>query len=90
MKKGDKVNCPNCNKESIVKEKVEMDGWTVGDKIFVCAFCDAKLGDSSNIESKEKLNKKAVSGLANLFDTDIEDAPVITEETGDLHFCKYH
>ena len=89
MKRGDKVNCPACHHETVVKEKVEMDGWTVGEKIFVCALCEAKLGDMNDIESKDERNKKAVSSLAGLFDTEVEEKKVITEEEGDLHFCKY-
>lgn len=89
MKRGDKVNCPACHHETVVKEKVEMDGWTVGDKIFVCALCEAKLGDMDDVESKEESSKKAVSGLADLFGTEVEEKAVITEEEGDLHFCKY-
>ena len=89
MKKGDKINCPACDHQTIVKEKVEMDGWTVGDTIFVCALCEAKLGDMNDLESKDEINTKAVSGLAGLFDTDVEEKAVISEEEGDLHFCKY-
>ena len=89
MKRGDKVDCPDCGNQTVVKEKVEMDGWTVGEKIFVCALCGAKLGDMNDAESSEERNKKAVSGLAGLFDAEIEEKAVITEEEGDLHFCKY-
>lgn len=89
MKRGDKVNCPACHHETVVKEKIEMAGWTVGEKIFVCALCEAKLGDMNDVESKDESNKKAVSGLAGLFDTEVEEKAVITEEEGDLHFCKY-
>jgi DNA-directed RNA polymerase subunit RPC12/RpoP len=89
MKKGDRVDCPECHHQTVVKEKVEMDGWKVGEKIFVCAFCGAKLGDESDGESKDALDKKAVSGLAALFDTEVEEGPAITEEEGDRHFCKY-
>ena len=89
MKRGDKVNCPACKHQTVVKEKVEMDGWTVGEKIFVCALCEAKLGDMSDTESKDEIKTKAVSGLAGLFDTEVEEKAVITEEAGDLHFCKY-
>ena len=89
MKRGDKINCPSCNHQTVVKEKVEMDGWTVGDKIFVCALCEAKLGDMDDLESKDEIKTKAVSGLADLFATEVEEKAVITEEEGDLHFCKY-
>lgn len=89
MKKGDKINCPSCHNQTIVKEKVEMDGWTVKDKIFVCALCDAKLGDMNDEESREQRNKKAVSGLAGLFGEELEDKPKLEEEDGDRHFCKY-
>ena len=89
MEKGDKINCPACHHQTVVKEKVEMDGWTVGEKIFVCALCSAKLGDMSDVESKEQRKGKAVSSLASLFDTEVEEKAVITEEDGDLHFCKY-
>ena len=89
MKRGDKVDCPACKHQTIVKEKVEMDGWTVGEKIFVCALCEAKLGDMNDLESKDEIKTKAVSSLAGLFDTEVEEKKVITEEEGDLHFCKY-
>jgi len=89
MKRGDKINCPACKHQTVVKEKVEMDGWIVGEKIFVCALCGAKLGDMSDTESKDEIKTKAVSGLAGLFDTEVEEKAVITEEAGDLHFCKY-
>ncbi len=89
MKRGDKINCPACRHQTVVREKVEMDGWTPGDKIFVCAFCDAKLGDAADMESKEQRDQKAVSGLAALFETEVAEAPVISEEAGDLYFCKY-
>jgi len=89
MKQGDKVNCPVCEHQTIVKKKMEMDGWTVGDEIFVCALCDAKLGDMDDVESKDEIKTKAVSGLADLFATEVEEKAVITEEEGDLHFCKY-
>ena len=89
MKRGDKLNCPACHHETVVKEKVEMDGWTVGEKIFVCALCEAKLGDMNDLESKDEIKTKAVSSLAGLFDTEVEEKKVISEEEGDLHFCKY-
>jgi hypothetical protein len=89
MKRGDKVDCPACRNQTIVKEKVEMDGWTVGEKIFVCALCGAKLGDMNDAESSEQINQKAVSGLAALFDSELEEKPVMQENEGDRHFCKY-
>lgn len=89
MRQGDKINCPACHNQTIVKEKVEMDGWTVVDRIFVCAFCGVKLGSAADAESDEQRGKKAVSGLAALFETKLADAPIITEEAGDRHFCKY-
>ena len=89
MKRGDKVDCPACKHQTVVKEKVEMDGWTVGEKIFVCALCEAKLGDMNDLESKDEIKTKAVTGLAGLFDTEVEEKALITEEEGDLHFCKY-
>lgn len=38
MKRGDKLNCPACHHETVVKEKVEMDGWTVGEKYSSARF----------------------------------------------------
>ena len=89
MKRGDKVDCPACNHQTVVKEKVEMDGWTVGEKIFACALCEAKIGDMDDLESRDEIKTKAVSGLAGLFDTEVEEKDLITEEEGDLYFCKY-
>ena len=58
MKQGDKISCPACHNQTVVKEKVEMDGWTVIDKIFVCAFCGVRLGSAADAESDEQYAAK--------------------------------
>ncbi|MDD5697622.1 MAG: hypothetical protein PHH77_03300 [Victivallaceae bacterium] len=89
MRPGDKIVCPACRNQTVVKEKTELDGWTVREKLLVCAFCGAKLGSAVDVESDEHRNRKAVSGLAALFEAELETGPVITEEAGDRQFCKY-
>ena len=44
MTSGDKIKCPRCGEETVVKAKPKMQGWTCVGNVLVCALCGAELG----------------------------------------------
>ncbi len=88
MKSGDKINCPHCHQETVLKEKVVMDGWTQTGKFLGCAICGGKIAEIEvEIENGQRESKK-LSGLASLLGEDAEPVPVIITAGGVAQFCR--
>ncbi len=87
MKNGDKVKCPHCGQETLVKEKNLMSGWTSLGKALVCALCGEKLGEPE-AEGQSKDNKAALDSLKSLLQTDDIARPVIEVAADEKNFCK--
>jgi len=47
---GDCFTCAACGHASVAKSKTAMDGWTISGTDLVCAFCGARLVDSSDAD----------------------------------------
>lgn len=93
MREGDKITCPSCGVESIVKSTVVMsDDWSSKRKVFVCAFCRAELGEENSGSSEQAAvsAQGASSRLAALLGDDVESAEsaVINVEPDDVKLCR--
>lgn len=86
---GDKASCPHCQQETVLKEKVTMDGWTVIEKFLGCAICGKKIADILATE-KSLTSPKSVSNLAALLgeSEDAGAAPILTMGTDEKKFCR--
>ena len=87
MKAGDKVRCPVCGEETVVKSKPKMEGWTrVGD-VLVCALCDAEVG-TPEAPGGGASSSAAASALAALLGE--APAPKLRLDPGTEHrrFCR--
>ena len=87
MKAGDKIRCPHCGEDTVVKSKPKMDGWTrVGD-VLVCALCGAELG-TPEAPDAGSASGKAASALAALLGE--APAPKLRLDPGAEHrrFCR--
>ena len=85
MKAGDKIICPHCGENTILKSKPKMDGWTrIGD-VLVCALCGAEAGVPEKADGGEK---RSAAALAALLGEDIE--PKLRLDPGSEHrrFCR--
>lgn len=87
MKTGDKINCPHCGQETVLKEKVAMDGWKQTGKFLGCAICGVKIADLPELKKSDSSSGN-VSSLAALLGTTAESAPVITKNDGEQCFCR--
>ncbi|MCP3968005.1 MAG: hypothetical protein GY750_06205 [Lentisphaerae bacterium] len=91
MKPGEKTKCPHCSEDTILREKVEMDGWIATAKTLVCAICGKKITDlEEDLEKqKEEAAESKTSGLASLLGEDEnQEKPKLRAEKGDRHFCR--
>ena len=88
MKKGDSITCPHCGKESHVKVRSEMDGWTKVGEVFACALCDASLGDVGGETEKMPKPKKSAAALEDFLGTSKEEVREVIEDDGYRAFCK--
>lgn len=85
MKAGERITCPHCGENTIVKIKPKMEGWTrVGD-VFACAFCGAELGTPE--KDAPGAGKKS-SALAALLGEELAAAPTLAPGAGHKHFCR--
>ena len=66
MTAGEKIRCPHCGEDTVVKTKPKMQGWTrVGD-VLVCALCGAELGappPAGNADAADKAAKRLAALL---------------------------
>ncbi|QSH41522.1 hypothetical protein P0136_07580 [Lentisphaerota bacterium ZTH] len=92
MKPGDKAKCPHCAEETILKEKVEMDGWQATARSLVCAICGRKIADlDKELEQQkdqEATTTKAGSLAALLGEDPEQPKPKLKAEAGERHFCR--
>ena len=73
MREGDKILCPACGAQSIVKSRTELsDDWSTKRRVFICAFCNAELGNASDEETKKSNPDFDSSRLAALLGDDVE------------------
>ena len=85
MKAGERITCPHCGENTIVKLKPKMDGWTrVGD-VLSCAFCGAELGTP---EKNAPSASKKSSALAALLGEELSAAPSLAPGEGHKRFCR--
>ncbi len=87
MRVGERMKCPHCSQDTVIKEKNLMDGWTAVGKILACAICGGKLGDIE-AEPKAAANTAAMDSLKALLQTEGEAKPVIEVSEDEKHFCK--
>ena len=63
MKAGDKIVCPHCGENTILKSKPKMEGWTrVGD-VLVCALCGAEAGVPEKTDGEKGASAAALAKL---------------------------
>jgi len=63
MKAGDRIRCPHCGEDTVVKTKPKMEGWTrVGD-VLTCALCGAELGVPEEGKSPASSRSAALAAL---------------------------
>ncbi len=92
MKNGDKTDCPHCGQSTIVREKIETEGWQVKDKVLICAFCGATLGhpeeENANGAPDDK-NASSLSGLTALLGVEAQTAsPRLDAIPEESKFCR--
>ena len=86
MKAGEKIRCPHCGEDTVVKSKPKMNGWTrVGD-VLVCALCGAELGAPEPGDGGK--NSSSAAALAALLGE--APAPKLRLDPGAEHkrFCR--
>ncbi len=90
MKNSDRIKCPHCNEETIVKIRQVMDGWQSTGREFYCMLCSQALGEARDDDIQPAIGKAPASGLAALFggDTEQESAPVLETAEDEGHFCR--
>lgn len=92
MKSGDKTDCPHCGQSTIVREKVETDGWQVVGKVLVCAFCGKSLGtpeEKCASETSGNDDSASLSGLASLLGAEPPTAaPRLDTAPDEARFCR--
>lgn len=86
MKAGEKITCPSCKEQTILKEKNDMHGWTNLGTILVCALCDAKIGEPA--EPNEVKNTTSLKALEELLDHKAEKKIKLEVAPDETHFCK--
>lgn len=63
MKAGDRIRCPHCGEDTVVKSKPKMDGWTrIGD-VLTCVLCGAELGAPEEEKSSASASTAALAAL---------------------------
>lgn len=88
MKAGDKVKCPHCGEDTLVKEKNLMDGWKPLGKVLACAICGEKLGDAAAAAAETGSSSAALDSLKALLQAEEEAAPAIDLHDVEKRFCK--
>jgi hypothetical protein len=88
IKKGDRINCPFCHEETIVKQEIEMDGWTKKGEILLCALCGKKLADAADDDPKEQKTGANLSALQALLGGETLQKVEISLDQKDRRFCK--
>ena len=85
MNAGDRITCPHCGQNTVVKLKPKMDGWTrVGD-VLSCAFCGAELGTPAKETSGA--GKKSAA-LAALLGEELTAGPSLAPGEDHKRFCR--
>ena len=63
MKAGDKIVCPHCGENTVLKSKPKMEGWTrIGD-VLVCALCGAEAGVPEKADGDRSASAAALAKL---------------------------
>jgi hypothetical protein len=89
MKRGDRLECPNCGQSTIAKEKVVMDGWTAKEKILICTLCGEKVGEiETDADSRTETGNSALSGLSALLGEEPQEKIKLTAEGSERQFCR--
>lgn len=87
MKTGDRTRCPHCGQDTVVKEKVLMDGWTSLGKVPACAICGETLGGTDGAAAAATPDA-AVNSLKALLQVEEPAAPPVVFDAGEKRFCK--
>ena len=89
MREGEKILCPHCRDNSVVKIRLDMSDWSAQNKVYACAFCNAELGRVSEEQEVAK-EKNSSCRLAALLGSDVEKTPDIrlNAEEGDERLCR--
>ena len=88
IRKGDRITCPFCHEETIVKQEIEMDGWTKKGEILLCALCGKKLADAAGSDSKGQKSGTELSALQALLGGETLQKVEISLDQNDRRFCK--
>ena len=85
MKVGDKIVCPHCGENTILKSKPRMDGWTKVGDVLVCALCGAEAGVPEKTEGGKSASAAALAQLLGE-----APAPKLRLDPGSEHrkFCR--
>lgn len=91
MRAGEKVRCPHCGENTVVKSRVVMDGWQKRGEVFVCLFCGGELGRPGDAAAEAAAaGKRAADRFAALLGEGAEAAPAadLTPDEGYGRFCR--
>lgn len=87
MTAGEKIKCPHCGEDSIVKTKPKMRNWTCVGNVLVCALCGAELGTPPREESGDA-SRNAGKKLAALLGEVPEPTLRLDPGSEYRHFCR--
>ena len=87
IRNGDKIQCPHCGENTIVKQITEMDGWTKKGEILVCALCGEKVADLPETPT-ESVQKNSLSALSALLGGETVEKTEVALNQEDRRFCK--
>ncbi len=91
MKQGDKIKCPHCGELTFLKSKNILDGWTVKEKILVCALCGKEICKDlpdDRTHADDASGNQALHSLENLFGTGPVEHVRLTADESEQRFCK--
>ena len=90
MREGEHIICPHCQGSSVVKIRMDISGWSVQNRVYACAFCNAELGKVNPKENEAVPEKSSSSALAALLGSDVETSSGIRikAEAGDEKVCR--
>jgi len=67
-KSGEKILCPSCGRESVVKVQRTMEGWRLTGERLVCALCGDAVAEVAPKDDDLSVAESGASGLAALAD----------------------
>ena len=92
MKKGDKIKCPHCGENSLLKEKKSFnDAFELCGCVLVCAFCGKEVKEQKSSEKAPGTQgkKSAADRLSQLLGGEEVTKVSIAADADDKRFCCY-